>query len=293
MMSQPIDAAWLDTFSAREAVRERWPAEGLIENEKDGSLLLLVPGGPFLAGDEKFPVELPPYYLAIHPVTNAQYARFLSQRQPNDFELKNWISLHGDCFVRRAGDGFEVYGDYEAYGGKADHPAVQVSWHGAEAYCNWAGLRLPTELEWEKGARGADGREYPWGNEWDANKCRNFRNSGNETTCGVWAHPEGCSPWGHYQMSGNVWEWCADCFEWDAYERYKAGELTQRSSGSSRVLRGGSFSKFAPDYFRCADRSRSQPVQGDRDRGFRAARNFTPLPLYPLRRRAYASRRAS
>ena len=249
----------------------------LIENTTDGSLMLLVPGGKFLAGDKKFPVDLPPYYLAIHPVSNAQYARFLSQRRPGD-AVRKWIHSNSAVFVRKSGNGFE------AYGGKEDHPVVEVSWHGAEAYCQWAGVRLPTELEWEKAARGSDGREYPWGNEWDVNKCQNDTSRKNrmnagttneETTCSMWAYPDGCSPWGHYQMSGNVWEWCADRFDSDAYKRYQRGDLTPPSSGSSRVQRGGSYWNDLSNYFRCTVRSYYVPGLSY-TYGFRVARTLTP-----------------
>lgn len=220
----------------------------VMENAKDGSLLLLVPGGRFLAGDEKFPAALPAYYLGMHPVTNAQYARFLDMRGPAESDLRKWIRLDGDCFVRKSANG------YEAYGEKQNHPVVQVSWYGAIAYCNWAEVRLPSELEWEKGSRGIDGREYPWGDEWDATKCRNSENRGDDTTDDVWSYPDGCSYWGHYQMAGNVWEWCADGYEDGGYERYKRGDLSAPRSREYRVLRGGSWRDVTPDHFRCAGR---------------------------------------
>ena len=238
-------------------------------NPKDGTKLVLIPGGTFLAGDPKVSVNLPAYYMAETAVTNEQYARFLTERRPSQADLDKWIALDDNCFVGKAGI------RYEAYGGKGSHPVVNVSWHGATAYCAWAGLRLPTELEWEKAARGTDGRTYPWGDTWNASLCRNWdsRGSATDTTSEVGAYPGGLSPYGMYQMAGNVWEWCADWYDGSAYSRYQKGDLTPPASGSSRVSRGGAWNLGSAnkDVFRCAFRGFFDPTTQVGYYGFRCA----------------------
>jgi formylglycine-generating enzyme required for sulfatase activity len=136
------------------------------------------------------------------------------------------------------------------------HPVIYVTWYGAGAYAKWADKKLPSEKEWEKAARGINGRVYPWGNEFDVTRC-NTSESGNEGTTHVDKYPEGTSPYGCYDMAGNVWEWT------DSWHGEKKEE---------KVLRGGSWNLYK-DYARCANRFRFVPIYRDLYIGFRCVRN--------------------
>jgi formylglycine-generating enzyme required for sulfatase activity len=196
--------------------------------ERDGKLMVRVPAGTFLYGEKRKEVELPEFWIDRTPVTNGEYARFVAATA---HELpQHWKGKTPPEEID-------------------DHPVAHVSWHDAVAYAEWAGKRLPTEEEWEKAARGTDGREYPWG-EWAEGRC-NSREVGIGTTTPVGRHsPDGDSPYGCVDMAGNVWEWTAP------------------EEGPWRVLRGGSWDHLR-DVARCACRSVAGPDFSGDYRGFR------------------------
>ena len=150
---------------------------------KDKRPMIKIPAGEFLYGDDQEKAETKEFFIDQHHVTNAEYKIFVvaaEHKQP-----QHWRN-----------------GTYPE--GKGNHPVVEVNWHSANAYAVWAGKRLPTNEEWEKAARGTDGRIWPWGNEFDIDKCNVF--SGDTTPIGKYS-PAGDSPYGCWDMAGNAWEW--------------------------------------------------------------------------------------
>ncbi|GAB4546603.1 MAG: hypothetical protein Fur002_21850 [Anaerolineales bacterium] len=207
-------------------------------------------------------VELSEYFIGKYPVTNREYQAFV-----RDAKYKPPSGWEGDQFPAE----------------KGGHPVVNVSWEDASAYCKWLSektkknYRLPTEAEWEKAARGEDGRIYPWGNAFDPKKANTAETKIGDTTDVGKFSPQGDSPYGCADMAGNVWEWCNDWFNGN---EYKGGvdKVTKdpqgAQNGKSRVLRGGSWYS-SDDYVRSANRGDYPPDVIYYSVGFRCARSLS------------------
>ena len=198
----------------------------------------------------KHKIELSEYWMGVYCVTNRQYGKFVGDTKHRNPDNQRWQRSE-----------------------LLDHPVTDVSWEDCVAYAKWAGLSLPTEAQWEKAARGANGLIYPWGNEWDQSKCRNDKNKGSGQTAAVWDYSAGTSGYGTMQQSGNVWEWCADWYEDSYYGKTPAKDPGGPQTGSYRVLRGGSWLSGVASYFRGSDRYWSDPAFRYGFQGFRLVRN--------------------
>jgi formylglycine-generating enzyme required for sulfatase activity len=156
---------------------------------------------------------------------------------------------------------------------RPDHPVVRVSWHHAWAYAAWLAQvtgqpwRLPTEAEWEKAARGTDGRLYPWGDAFDGTRCNTSASeSGATTPVGTYADRGDASPYGVHDLAGNVWEWTSSLYK--PYPYSPNGGREQPQSAGNRVLRGGSSAENPPSA-RVVFRYHADPVSARKDDGFR------------------------
>jgi formylglycine-generating enzyme required for sulfatase activity len=243
----------------REEVYRRTFVDRFVD-KKTGLEFVRIPAGEFLYGDEKKRIYLPEYWISKTPVTQAVYQRFITANAKDDvpFVDADWAKPYNWDVKRRT---HPV--------DKADHPIVIVSWWDAVVFCEWAGFRLPTEEQWEKAARGTDGRSYPWGNNEPTNKLCNFnQNEGGTTSDGRYS-PHGDSPYGCLDMSGNVWEWCVNKYD-------NPADMTIDQSNARRVVRGGSWDDDQL-YARAADRSRYHPVYRLYNLCFRVVRR-SPSP---------------
>ena len=253
---------------------ERWT------RPTDGADMAYVPAGEFVMGSpdgeghaDEHPqhgVHLDAFWIDRYEVSNDQYRQCVEASACDAPTSCTW--------------GEPTYGDT----GKADHPVVCVSWHDAEAYCQWAGARLPTEAEWEKAARGTDALKYPWGNTFDGSRL-NFcdRNcefddwkdtdvdDGYARTAPVGTYgPAGASPYGALNMAGNVYEWVADWHDRGYYSRSPDRNPPGPDSGEYRVVRGGSWGGD-PGWVRSAYRGGDFPVITNSSNGFRCVVSST------------------
>jgi len=254
------------------------PQSNEMVNDADGSVLLRIPGGAFTMGssdgeaDEKPPqrVTVQSFWMGKYEVTNEQFARFAATGYVTEAEKGGGGFVYDGTTWKQ--DESANWRHPSGGGSSADPrlPVVQVSWNDAAAYCRWAGLRLPSEPEWEYAARGTEGRKYPWGNDWDASRCCNSVGSKRGRPLPVGSYPAGASPFGCLDMAGNVWEWTAD---W--YDRYLGNTSDESSFGQKyRVLRGGSWYFNNPDFFRGADRFGDDPTFKGNFIGLRVSRTL-------------------
>lgn len=249
--------------------------------------MVYIPPGTFRMGDEK-PTRKTTltqgYYLARYPVTVGQFRRFVKATKwvtDEERDPLTWSRLY-EYLEFGGGDESKVYGGATwrspGIAQTDDHPVVLVSWSDAKAFCDWAGLVLPTEAQWERAARGDDQRHYPWGPKEEGPNNDRLWWSGSgidrEGTCSVLDLPGATSAFGARHLAGNIWEWTADWYD-DHYDPKALTDPTGPKDGKYRVVRGGAWYDCDAARVRAADRGWDHPLPWDQRVGFRCARGST------------------
>jgi len=227
-----------------------------------GSFPMGVPQGDRDGGRDEYPrhdVFVDTFLIDKFEVTNGLYLEFVKatgHRVPQNPTNPTRNLWQGDTIAESL----------------TDRPVINVDWFDAEAYCAWAGKRLPTEAEWEKAAKGTADRRFPWGNVEPTNKHLNFNQRwiGEKTLMPVGSYEAGRSPFGAYDMAGNVWEWVNDWYDARYYEKSPAKNPKGPDTGTKRVIRGAGWQNETPTV-RIFTRVDSDPTIRNESTGFRCA----------------------
>ena len=281
---QDVIEALLETIARPEvALRVRMAAGEVLGHLGDPRLgeLVTIPAGKFIMGErgERHKIDLPEYQIGKYPVTYAEYAPFI---EAGSYQDERWWTAAGWKWKQRKNQTEPDYWYDTRYSGP-NLPVVGVRWYEAVAYCRWLAevtgqpYRLQTEAEWEKAARGTDGHEYPWGNQFEVDRLNAAEGDqwvGTTTPVGI--YPTGASPYGCLDMAGNIWEWTTTLWgKGFVFSDYKypynpddGRENLKAGDNVLRMVRGGSFDQD-PYYARCAARFWNNPDFKRDSQGFR------------------------
>ncbi len=275
----------LEVIGSGASLEKRFQAGALLGTLGDPRLekdnMALIPAGEFIMGDDdskyerekpQHTVYLDAYRIGVYPVTNLEFKRFV---QNGGYRCEEFWDPNGWKWCVEGNISEPEYWHDRKWNGH-NFPVMGISWYEADAYCKWLShvtgevYRLPTEAQWEKAARGTDGKEFPWGNGFDKKRC-NSEESGLGRTSPVGIFPGGQSNYGCFDMAGNVWEWCADWFNEEYYKTSHSNNPQGPLDGDSRVMRGGSWGLDGWNV-RSAVRLRDVPSYRWFGAGFRLAR---------------------
>jgi formylglycine-generating enzyme required for sulfatase activity len=212
--------------------------ESHVRHPVDGRLMAKIDGSVFLSGPGNGPTWLPTFYIDVYPVTNAEYARFIAAT--GHTPPQHWTDGRPPEYF-------------------SDHPVVFVTWNDATAYAEWAGKSLPSGQQWEKAARGTRGTVYPWGDQPTPAKC-NVRENGVGSTTAVDCYQSGVSPYGVFDLCGNIWEWCSTETRPSRHE-LKGGAWTSPFLRATPSLFNDAAASMCDDDtgFRCAVTTETRP----------------------------------